>query len=61
MPSIQYGFGRYDNANDVYDLLCCHYTTIGLSHEYQLWGLLVTMKQESMQPISKFLSGMQSI
>jgi hypothetical protein len=38
-----------------------HYTTTGLSHKYQLWGLLVNMKQTPRQPINEFLSGMQSI
>ena len=58
--TIHQQFGRYDNANDVWDLLSRHYTTAGLSHEYQLWGLLVNMKQAK-QPINEFLSSMQSI
>ena len=42
-------------------MLSHHYTTAGLSHKYQLWGLLVNMKQTPRQPINEFLSGMQSI
>uniref|UniRef100_A0A2N9FJH4 CCHC-type domain-containing protein n=1 Tax=Fagus sylvatica TaxID=28930 RepID=A0A2N9FJH4_FAGSY len=61
VPSIHQQFGRYENAKDVWDLLSRHYTTAGLSHEYQLWGLLVNMKQTPRQPINEFLSGMQSI
>jgi hypothetical protein len=58
VPSIHQQFGRYENAKDVWDLLSRHYTTAGLSHEYQLWGLLVNMKQTPRQPINEFLSGM---
>ena len=36
VPSIHQGFGHYDNAKDVWDLLCRHYTTISLSRKYQL-------------------------
>ena len=61
VPSIHQGFGHYDNVKDIWYLLCCHYTTTGLFHEYQLWGLTVTMKQESMQLINEFLSSMQSV
>jgi hypothetical protein len=61
VPSIHQQFGRYENAKDVWDLLSRHYTTTGLSHEYQLWGLLVNMKQMPGQPINEFLSGLQSI
>uniref|UniRef100_A0A2N9I658 Reverse transcriptase Ty1/copia-type domain-containing protein n=1 Tax=Fagus sylvatica TaxID=28930 RepID=A0A2N9I658_FAGSY len=61
VPSIHQQFGRYENAKDVWDLLSRHYTTAGLSHDYQLWGLLINMKQTPRQPINKFLSGMQSI
>jgi hypothetical protein len=61
VPTIHQQFGRYDNAKDVWDLLSRHYTTVGLSHKYQLWGLLVNMKQAPRQPINEFLSGMQSI
>jgi hypothetical protein len=61
IPSIHQQFGRYEHAKDVWDLLSHHYTTAGLSHEYQLWGLLVNMKQALRQPINEFLSGMQSI
>uniref|UniRef100_A0A2N9GX63 CCHC-type domain-containing protein n=1 Tax=Fagus sylvatica TaxID=28930 RepID=A0A2N9GX63_FAGSY len=61
VPSIHQQFGHYENAKDVWDLLSRHYTTAGLSHEYQLWGLLVNMKQTPRQPINEFLSGMQSI
>uniref|UniRef100_A0A2N9FVG4 CCHC-type domain-containing protein n=1 Tax=Fagus sylvatica TaxID=28930 RepID=A0A2N9FVG4_FAGSY len=61
VSSIHQQFGRYENAKDVWDLLSHHYTTAGLSHEYQLWGLLVNMKQAPRQPINEFLSGMQSI
>uniref|UniRef100_A0A2N9GYR8 CCHC-type domain-containing protein n=1 Tax=Fagus sylvatica TaxID=28930 RepID=A0A2N9GYR8_FAGSY len=53
VPSIHQQFGRYDNAKDVWDLLSHHYTTAGLFHEYQLWGLLVYMKQAPRQPINK--------
>uniref|UniRef100_A0A2N9GU40 Reverse transcriptase Ty1/copia-type domain-containing protein n=1 Tax=Fagus sylvatica TaxID=28930 RepID=A0A2N9GU40_FAGSY len=42
-------------------ITCRHYTTAGLSHEYQLWGLLVNMKQAPKQMINEFLSSMQSI
>jgi hypothetical protein len=38
-----------------------YYTTVGLSHEYQLRGLLVNMKQAPRQPINEFLSDMQFI
>ena len=61
VSSIHQQFGHYENAKDVLDLLSRHYTTAGLSHEYQLWGLLVNMKQAPRQPINEFLSGMQSI
>ena len=61
VPSIHQQFGRYKNAKDVWDLLSHHYTTAGLSYEYQLWGLLVIMKQAPRQPINEFLSDMQSI
>ena len=61
IPTIHQQFGRYDNAKDVWDLLSRHYTTADLSHKYQLWGLLVNMKQVPRQPINEFLSGMQSI
>uniref|UniRef100_A0A2N9H992 Reverse transcriptase Ty1/copia-type domain-containing protein n=1 Tax=Fagus sylvatica TaxID=28930 RepID=A0A2N9H992_FAGSY len=54
VPSIHQQFGRYENAKDVWDLLSRHYTTAGLSHEYQLWGLLVNMKQTPRQPINEF-------
>ena len=60
VPSIHQQFGRYENAKDVWDLMSRHYSTAGLSHEYQLWGLLVNMKQTPRQPINEFLSGMQS-
>ena len=36
VSSIHQQFGRYENAKDVWDLLSRHYTTVGLSHEYQL-------------------------
>uniref|UniRef100_A0A2N9FH94 Reverse transcriptase Ty1/copia-type domain-containing protein n=1 Tax=Fagus sylvatica TaxID=28930 RepID=A0A2N9FH94_FAGSY len=61
VPSIHQQFGRYENDKDVWDLLSHHYTTAGLSHEYQLWGLLVNMKQALRQPINEFLFYMQSI
>ena len=61
VPSIHQQFVRYENAKDVQDLLSRHYTTAGLSHEYQLQGLLVNMKQTPRQPINELLSGMQSI
>jgi hypothetical protein len=61
VPTIHQQFGRYDNAKDVYDFFSHHYTTAGLSYEYQLWSLLVNMKQVPRQPINEFLSGMQSI
>jgi hypothetical protein len=61
VPSIHQQFGCYENAKDVWDLLSRHYTTAGLSHKYQLWGLLVNMKQTPRQPINEFLSSMQSI
>uniref|UniRef100_A0A2N9HVC5 CCHC-type domain-containing protein n=1 Tax=Fagus sylvatica TaxID=28930 RepID=A0A2N9HVC5_FAGSY len=56
VSSIHQQFGHYENAKDVWDLLSHHYTTAGLSHEYQLWGLLVNMKQAPRQPINEFLS-----
>uniref|UniRef100_A0A2N9GCA0 CCHC-type domain-containing protein n=1 Tax=Fagus sylvatica TaxID=28930 RepID=A0A2N9GCA0_FAGSY len=56
VPSIHQQFGRYENAKDVWDLLSRHYTTAGLSHEYQLRGLHVNMKQTPRQPINEFLS-----
>uniref|UniRef100_A0A2N9HAP0 Retrovirus-related Pol polyprotein from transposon TNT 1-94-like beta-barrel domain-containing protein n=1 Tax=Fagus sylvatica TaxID=28930 RepID=A0A2N9HAP0_FAGSY len=55
VSSIHQQFGRYENAKDVWDLLSRHYTTAGLSHEYQLWGLLVNMKQAPRQPINEFI------
>ncbi len=61
IPTINQQFGRYDNAKDVWVLLSRHYTTVGLSDEYQLQGLLVNMKQALRQPINEFLSSMQSI
>ena len=61
VSSIHQQFGRYENAKDVWDFLSRYYTTSGLSHKYQLWGLLVNMKQAPRQPINEFLFGMQSI
>jgi hypothetical protein len=61
VSSIHQQFGRYENAKDVWDLLSHHYTTVGLSHKYQLLGLLVNMKQAPRQSINEFLFGMQSI
>ena len=61
VSSIHQQFGHYENAKNVWDLLSRHYTTAGLSHKYQLWGLLVNMKQVPRQLINEFLSGMQSI
>uniref|UniRef100_A0A2N9ISW1 Reverse transcriptase Ty1/copia-type domain-containing protein n=1 Tax=Fagus sylvatica TaxID=28930 RepID=A0A2N9ISW1_FAGSY len=60
IPTINQQFGRYDNAKDVWVLLSRHYTTTGLSDEYQLWGLLVNMKQTPKQPINEFLFGPSS-
>ncbi len=49
-------FGHYEHAKDVWDLLSSSYISVGLFHEYQLWGLRVTIKQEPRQPINDFLS-----
>uniref|UniRef100_A0A2N9GAS3 Uncharacterized protein n=1 Tax=Fagus sylvatica TaxID=28930 RepID=A0A2N9GAS3_FAGSY len=61
VPTIHQQFGRYDNAKDVWIFSVVTILLPGLSHEYQLWGLLVNMKQAPRQWINEFFSGMQSI
>ena len=61
ISSIRLEFGRFETAQEVWDLLSRRYSTIDVASQYQLHETLSTMKQLSGQSINEFLSSIHAM
>lgn len=61
ISSIRLQFGRFETAQEVWNLLSKRYSTIDVAGQYQLHETLHTMKQVSGQFVNEFLSSMQVV
>jgi len=61
ITSIKLQFGRFETAQEVWDLLCNRYSITDIAHQYQLFEKLSPMKQSSGQSINDFLSHMHIV
>jgi len=56
VPAIHVQFADYDSAKEIWDFLANRYRTTRLAHYYQLWTMLLSLKQESGQFVNDFLA-----
>jgi len=61
IPSIKLQFGRFETAQEVWDLLSNRYSITDIAHQYQLFEKLSHMKQSSGQSVNDFLSHMHTV
>ncbi|KAL4589254.1 hypothetical protein LXL04_002160 [Taraxacum kok-saghyz] len=59
--NIHQQFLGYTTAKQVWDLLARRFTTTGLSHQYHLWSVFQSKRQQPDQSISQYVSEMQII
>ena len=60
-PEINQQFLGYIIAKSLWDFLAKRYTSLGLSHQYQLWTTFQSKRQLPDQSVKSYISEMQSL